>query len=405
MFRIDFMSTRKFPTSIIDVTNTFLDGLNTGIQTITRNLVRVWLSSGIDCELVVFNEERSGYISIPASLFLDDRISAKERWETIEHSELLTLMSARLIVLELPDSLERIEHIIGLRESEQANEIVTYVHDLIPLTVPRTTSGVGTFAKYTQLLACSTTLIANSQTTAEGLGCLFNLLGKPITKISVLPPTVPDCISQSTEPVTVFTSDRHRLRVPKHISVLMVGSLEPRKNHLFALLAVERLWKSNYAVRLTIAGCRTWGAEHSLRLVKELQTRGRPISVKICLSDAELADVYAKHDVVLFPSLAEGFGLPVAEAIAHGCIPVTSGVSAMAEFEADDGFQRQGGILIDPLSLDSIETGLKHAINIASRDLSAVRVPAFETIDWATYGTQIWESIISAPATYENGKL
>ena len=255
--------------TFIDVTNTFISGLNTGIQKVTRELIRAWSSLGIEFELVVFDGDRDGYVSTKANHFFNPRLTAQDRREMVDQSDLSTRVADRLIVLELPDSAVHINSLIGLRDSGQLSSLAMYVHDLIPLTMPRTTGGVGTFAKYTQLLTASSLLIANSEATARSLRSLCDVTGTPTERIAVLPPILIDGVPDSSDIVTVFTSDPRRRTLPKQISILMVGSIEPRKNHLNGILAVERLWKSNYAVQLTIAGCRTWSAEPALRLVRE----------------------------------------------------------------------------------------------------------------------------------------
>ena len=75
------------------------------------------------------------------------------------------------------------------------------------------------------------------------------------------------------------------------------------------------------------------------------------------ISEEELRKAYVESDVVLFPSLLEGFGLPIIEAQQTGRAVITSNLSPMKEVAA------QGACLVDPLSVQSIQDGIKKVIN------------------------------------------
>ena len=95
---------------------------------------------------------------------------------------------------------------------------------------------------------------------------------------------------------------------------LMVGTIEPRKGHLVALEAFERLWQQGSTARLLIVGRKGW---HVDALVERIETHPRFGTDLIWLpdgNDAELDHIYGRCAALLCPSYAEGFGLPVAEA-------------------------------------------------------------------------------------------
>jgi alpha-1,3-rhamnosyl/mannosyltransferase len=81
--------------------------------------------------------------------------------------------------------------------------------------------------------------------------------------------------------------------------------------------------------------------------------------------NAELRHVYAGAGVFVFASLYEGFGIPVAEALACGCPIVTSAGSAMAEFAGDDA------TYVDPLDVESIRDGIARATRPAPRRVAS----------------------------------
>jgi glycosyltransferase involved in cell wall biosynthesis len=121
--------------------------------------------------------------------------------------------------------------------------------------------------------------------------------------------------------------------------VLAVGTLEPRKNLRRTIEAARRL-----GVELRIVGDRGWGG-----VEPGIGWLGR-------VGDDELAQLYRGARCLVYPSLYEGFGIPVAEALACGTPVVTSRDSAMVEVA-------QGkAVLVDPEDVASIAAGIEQAL-------------------------------------------
>ena len=126
--------------------------------------------------------------------------------------------------------------------------------------------------------------------------------------------------------------------------VLIVGSHEPRKNHVAVLLAAERLWREGSAFHLVFVGSTGWRSERFDGLVGRLVAAGRSVQVLRRVSEETLWAAYRAARFTVFPSLAEGFGLPVAESLASGTPVVTSNFGSMAEIG-----QAGGALLVDPV--------------------------------------------------------
>jgi glycosyltransferase involved in cell wall biosynthesis len=129
----------------------------------------------------------------------------------------------------------------------------------------------------------------------------------------------------------VFTPDGPRAEGDY---VLAVGTLEPRKNLERAVEAAREA-----GVELRVVGARGWGGVDVDGWVGEIP-------------DSELAALYRGARSVLYPSLYEGFGLPVLEAMACGTPVVTSLDTAMAEIARD------AAVLVDPLDVSAIAAGI-----------------------------------------------
>src|SRR5205085_4081830 len=143
---------------------------------------------------------------------------------------------------------------------------------------------------------------AVAESTRRGL---VALLAVPGAKIRALPTAVDDAFT----PIGP-KADGHYM--------LAVGTLEPRKNLARIAAAVDG--------ELRVVGARGWGG---VRPPRDVTWLGE-------VSDAELARLYRGARCLVYASLYEGFGLPVAEALACGCPVVTSEGSAMAEVAGDD---------------------------------------------------------------------
>ncbi|CAG0929559.1 mannosyl-N-acetyl-alpha-D-glucosaminyl-diphospho-ditrans,octacis-undecaprenol 3-alpha-mannosyltransferase / alpha-1,3-rhamnosyltransferase [Planctomycetaceae bacterium] len=133
--------------------------------------------------------------------------------------------------------------------------------------------------------------------------------------------------------------------------VLYVGTFEPRKNIPRLLRAFAQVRRARPDVRLVMAGQlgwkhrAIWQAIESLGLADAVQWLGY---VPAC----DLPVLYSQATALAFPSLYEGFGLPVIESMACGTPVLTSQCSALSEVAGD------AALLIDPLEVDTIAAGL-----------------------------------------------
>jgi glycosyltransferase involved in cell wall biosynthesis len=202
--------------------------------------------------------------------------------------------------------------------------LVVTVHDLAVLRHP------GWFNRWTRaysrlavprVVAAAARVIAVSEFTA---GELRDLLGVPQGKIRIVPNAVDE----------VFTPDGPRAEGDY---ALAVGTLEPRKNLARIAAAVDG--------ELRVVGASGWGGVEPPANVTWLGEVG----------DDELAALYRGARCLVYASLYEGFGIPVAEALACGCPVVTSRASPMAELAGDDA------VLVDPTDVASIRAGIARA--------------------------------------------
>jgi glycosyltransferase involved in cell wall biosynthesis len=147
----------------------------------------------------------------------------------------------------------------------------------------------------------------------------------------------------STDDVVAFVG---AYQLPERY-VLWCGTLEPRKNVPRLLEAFAKLRRADPELGLVLVGPTGWG---DVAVPADLS---RGVRLLGFLPTDHLHAAYAGARAFCYPSLREGFGLPVLEAMAHGVPVVTSAGTAMAEFVGD------GGLLVDPLDADAIATVLE----------------------------------------------
>ena len=133
---------------------------------------------------------------------------------------------------------------------------------------------------------------------------------------------------------------------------LFVGTLEPRKNLRRLLKAYASLPNSvRNGVQMVIAGGQGWGGVDVSAIAAQFNIGDR-VRVIGYASDALLSALYARALFLAMPSLYEGFGLPLVEAMAMGTPVLTSNCSSMPEVAGD------AGLLVDPSDVNSISNGL-----------------------------------------------
>jgi glycosyltransferase involved in cell wall biosynthesis len=142
--------------------------------------------------------------------------------------------------------------------------------------------------------------------------------------------------------------------------VLMVGDLQPRKNHLGLLRAFETVMRSlpQLTHRLVFVGKETWRSNELHRAVTASGVRDR-VDFTGFIEDADLVHFYNACDLFVFPSFYEGFGLPILEAMACGRAVACSNITAMPEVA--DG----AGILFDPRSTEEMARAIADVLRDA----------------------------------------
>ncbi len=98
---------------------------------------------------------------------------------------------------------------------------------------------------------------------------------------------------------------------------LIVSTVEPRKNHAYLLDAFDRLWEQGSNVSLVIVGRTGWKVEPLMERINQHPENGKHLHYWHDLNDDELFYCYQHAKMLLFPSIVEGFGLPIVEGLSN----------------------------------------------------------------------------------------
>ncbi|MGA8025820.1 MAG: glycosyltransferase family 1 protein [Bryobacteraceae bacterium] len=244
----------------------------------------------------------------------------------------------RLLLPPLPTFRADLFHALNQRvDRRPAKRVISTFHDLFVLTEEYSSPEFrARFAEQARRAAQNSDLIiAVSEFTA---GQVSNLLGFERSRIRV----VPHGVQQA--PVNL-TLGREKL-------ILFIGALQARKNITCLVEAFERVpadW------RLILAGAEGYQAESILRRIEASACRDRIQAIGY-VAPAELDTLYFRASIFAFPSLDEGFGIPVLEAMAHGLPVITSNRPALLEVAGD------AALAIDPYSTEELAATLNRLI-------------------------------------------
>lgn len=351
---------------VVDPSHTISTDLHTGIQRVVRETLSRWVTAE-DLRLVCWNEERGCLMRLAPEEYQRLRRWREELHESgapeatrsprYANGDMMIPFGCTVVVPEVPDP-GHARALASLVSAQVVNSLSIIGYDLIPVVAAETTApGVaGAFCEYLSLVRSARRLSAISDGTALSFRAFGQMLAAegrsgPAVRTHPLP----------TESVCVTDEEVEDARVALSLTgkplVLAVGSHEPRKNQMAVLEASERLWAEGQEFELLMPGGSHWRNREFVRYAERLHAEGCPINVRSRVTDTELWAAYQVARFTVYPSLVEGFGLPVAESLASGTPVITSSYGSMAEIGSGGG-----ALLVDPRDVDDIVTQMRRLL-------------------------------------------
>jgi glycosyltransferase involved in cell wall biosynthesis len=191
-------------------------------------------------------------------------------------------------------------------------------------------------------------VLADSESTRRDA---IERLGVPAQQTSVLYPGVEPRFRPIDDP-TLLDRVRHKYKLTQPF-ILSVGTVQPRKNYVRLVEAYNQLGMAD--VHLVIVGGRGWLYQELLDRIRELGLQER-VHLAGYVDDVDLPVIYNLARVVAQPSLYEGFGIPIVEAMACGIPVVAANNSSLPEAAGD------AGLLVDAMDGEALADALARAL-------------------------------------------
>lgn len=369
---------------LTDVDFSAQNDLHTGIQQVVRSLLPLWVRRGV--VPVVWTGPGGAFRRLTPTEH--DRITA---WSgrrgpapgepAVARRPRVLVVPWRCVVVTVEVPPPGVLDQVAILGQYSGNRLVAVTHDVIPATSgdlvpPAETSK---FVRYLAALKFASRMAGISATAVtEMTGFVMALESQ-----GIVGPVVGE--------VALPAGERRRVGAPPVgvPSVLVVGSHEPRKNHLAVLHAAELLWREGIEFTLTFIGGSGWGDEFPRR-VEELRVAGRPVRVRLAVSDDELVQAYGAASFTVFPSLHEGFGLPVAESLSYGVPVITTRYGSTAEVGAAGGC-----VLVDPRDDRALTEAMRRLL-VDPEALRGLRgqIAGRPVRGWPEYADELWGFLV-----------
>lgn len=381
---------------VVDASHTVTTDHHTGIQRVVRETLSRWVSDPT-VRLAVWDDEARSLLLLGRSeaermrewrgQMNESGAAIASREPGLASDDVLVPLDCHLIVPEIPHPARS----RGLRSLVRAGvqrRLSIIGFDLIPIVGAETMAAgmTATFCEYLSVVKYADRLSAISDDAAGAFRAFNQMLAiegieGPDVEAQPLPTEVPEVTDSE------LVAARVALEVGHTPVVLVVGSHEPRKNHLAILEAAERLWRSGCTFELLMIGGSEWRFDEFRAYAERLRNAGFSITIRKRVTDAELWAAYRIARFSVFPSLLEGYGLPVAESLASGTPVITSSHGSMAEIAAAGG-----ALLVDPRNVDELEEQMRRLLTddeLLERLRAEARVRNFGS--WDDYARDVWD--------------
>jgi alpha-1,2-rhamnosyltransferase len=379
--KISFCS-RKKRRILIDVTLLKYMERPTGIPRVTIKLVEYLLEMenryGIDIQPVEFFGKY--IIKVPKSKFLKKNqayfVEPKSIVERIELKISNYILNYKNIircfeddVLLCPTPIYNDEVVLNFKKYDDKRILIYIIHDLIPLEFPK-------FNGYYYSSSSFEEWLEKAFYYTDGFLCVSNTTKEKLyeymrnKQISSLPYQI------GVAKLGADIVNRDMLKTPKSDIVnifrdsnvyISVSTIEPRKNYKYLLHTFEKLWNKKIDVKLLIIGRIGWKTKNLISYIKGHIEYEKKLFMINDMSDDELVYSYFHSKALLFPSYAEGFGLPIIEALSLNLPVIVSDIAIHREVAGDNAeffdIKNQNSLYELLLLIESGKKMLKKPIN------------------------------------------
>lgn len=362
-------------TIYIDLTSVYNAGFLSGIQRTVIELTKRVIITYKKCVLLIFSREKNVFFVLPNSAFTD--FFAKKG--NIKVNNLNKFDVKKLCKNDIWLDIDSVWDVVCLKRhilypflAKRKVKILSLIYDLLPLLYPKYFDGNINkllFLYITSIFYYSDVILVNSKYVKNQVVKILNDLNVR-KRVEVI------------ELGSDFTYKNHcKMKIgrkvkklKKDVFLLMVGTIEPRKNHLFLIEAYNNYLSKKFKnLKLVFAGRIGWSNKKILKKIKEN---------KNCIlinepNDKEIEFLYKNAYALIFPSVSEGYGLPIVESLHYKC-PVFA-----TNIDLFDEISKKNAILFD--INNPAEFANKISFYLANKKSYArlkKNISSFEPISW-----------------------
>ncbi|SEP05509.1 Glycosyltransferase involved in cell wall bisynthesis [Luteibacter sp. UNC138MFCol5.1] len=318
---------------LVDVTHISRHDLRTGIQRVVRNILGAWLRTppvGVRIEPIAFRDGRYEHAHAYAAELLGVEVpeGLVEDPVSISGDEVFVGLDWAMESLPSSATLLRTWHRAGVGMHFVAN-------DILPITLPD--------AFHPQAREAFVRWLERMTDLADAVHCISQSTADDIAQwLRAERRARPPALTVFPLGVEPLRESRPGL-LEKDVAgafaarptLLMVGTIEPRKGHAQALDALDLLWASGADLNLAIVGKRGWLVTDLIRRIERHPELGKRLFWFEGCSDETLDAVYEASTALLAPSLGEGYGLPLIEAAQRGKPVIARSLKVFREVAGD----------------------------------------------------------------------
>ena len=324
---------------LIDVTRTLQSNQHTGIQRVVRSLLRALTeirhTTTVDICAVIFENDRWHHLPElpihPLESYHFSSFSPQDK-DTSTKIDFLDIQPKAGDVILMADASWYLNPWPAVNKAtDNGAQVTGFIHDLLPLNSPQWFKPElpQLFSSHlNQLISKSELLITPSNAVMKSLQTYIEerFIDQTHASKVTTQPLGADFFQRKYRPANIPSGGKF---------VLMVGTLEPRKNHMFILNVFEKIWIQGSELKLVLIGAPGWCSEELMERVQNHPELGQRLEWHPALPDEQLYKLYKHAQALVFPSLNEGFGLPIAEATYIGCPVIASDLPVHRETGAE----------------------------------------------------------------------
>lgn len=357
----------------IYVNGTILHERPTGLGVYAKNILRVFEKNNLNLEV---------FCPVPVGSLKVHKVTRFVKPSYKKLGGLVRLLYTQLVLplkVKKQDVLYHPFQYLSLFSNSK--QIIT-IHDFIPMYYPEVARHQYRYYKYFMpfLLKKAHRVICISNNTKEDLLKFYNIDESKIRMIY----NGYDCDLFNEENINEDILKKYHIDYPY---MVMVGASYHHKNLEAAIKAFKEL-EDKKGCKLVIIGKTSDYVESLKKLTQELEMEKEVIFLGY-VEDEELKTLYNKSKAFLYPTLYEGFGLPILEAAACNTLVLCSNTSSLPEVAGE------GAIMFDPLNITEIKAAIETALNneVLVKEIKHKAKENLKRFSWEKAGREIFETI------------